>query len=343
MKKEAKIILVLIVAFFITQLLSNFFVNNTPKINRVLVSFNSAIKAGQFIAAHFVAKKITPTPTIPLAITVPTSTTAPVKQTSIIPTQPTTPTPTTVFISPTKSPTPTQTSTFTSCPTTSSQSYNSIGAERGSGDMPLNGDPINSPEINLRLRNFGPVNEGANLISRNGNMYGLDTEAMPPQISSLFGGPVPQIIKTYVVYEWDFQNNKSLAPQQASPNYKVHLVGLQAIPGQKLLGLKAGRQIDPAGDVFMVLYATKTDITFTHSPSDSLLGGYLFYFVDICVDPNLLAKYQADNVGGRGQLPVVGKGQVFGYAGNSDIKVGIRDTMSFVDPRYKEDWWFYGQ
>lgn len=342
--KQIKIILVLIVTFFITELLSSFFVNFTPKINQAFVSFNIILKAEKFIVANFFTKKITPTPTQtpPLILITPSATISPTKIQNT-PTLSLSPIPTiqqkiTKSPTPTTIPSPTETLTFAGCPATSNQSYNSIGAERGSGDMPLNGDPVNSPEINLRLRGFGPVNEGANFISRNGNNYGLDDQ-MPPQISSLFGGAVPQIIKTYVVYEWDFQNNKSLAPQQATPNFKVHLVGLQANPGQKLVGLTAGRKIDPAGDVFMVLYATKTDITFTHSPSDSLLGGYLFYFADLCVDPNLLAKYQADNAGGRGQLPVVGKGQVFGYAGNSDVKVGIRDTMSFVDPRYKQDWW----
>lgn len=352
MKRELKIILVLIIAFFITQLVTKVFIGNSPQINRSLVSFKTVTKAGQSIIAAFFTKKITPTPTqipspalITSTVSYQTITTVPTKipnmTNTIIPTPTNQPT-ITQLITPTTIPSPTQTLSSSGCPTTSSQSYNSVGAERSSGDMPLNGDSANSPEINLRLRGFGPVNEGANLISRNGDKYGLDDQ-MPPQISSLFGGPVPQIIKTYVVYEWDFQNNKSLAPQQATPHYKVHLVGLQATPGQKLVGLKAARKIDPAGDVFMVLYATKTDITFTHRASDSLLGGYLFYFADLCVDPNLLAKYQADNTGGRGQLPVIAQGQVFGYAGNSDVKVGIRDTMSFVDPRYKEDWWFYGQ
>lgn len=238
----------------------------------------------------------------------------------------------------TPKPTPTIAS-FAECPTTSNQTYQSMTAERSNADMPINGPVENSPEINLRLRGFTQVNEGTNLISRNGNNYGLDP-IMPPQISSLYGGPIPQIIKTYRIYEWDFQNNKTGAPQTATPNYPVHMLGLSATPGQALVGLKAGRDIG-GGNVFMVLYATKNDITFTHSPSDTLLGDYLFYFLDICVDPNLLAKYQTDNAQGRNELPVIATGQVFGYAGNSDVKVVVRDTMSFMDTRYKEDWWFY--
>ncbi len=343
MSREIKIVVTLIAALVITAGITKLFINNTPRINKSLVSFNSIAKAGQSIVSDFFTKKITPTPvniiltppplptptyittTITPVVTNPVITSAPIPEPTVAPTTVPLPSPSPILGT-------------GSCPTTSLNSYNTIHAERSSGDMPLNGDPVNSPEINLRLRGFGPVNESPALISRNGNAYGLDNQ-MPPQISSLYGGPVPQIVKTYVVYEWDFQNNKSLAPQQATPNYKVHLIGLQATPGQKLVGLTAGRKIDSAGDVFMVMYATKTDITFTHSPSDSLLGGYLFYFVDLCVDPNLLAAYQKDNAAGRNDLPVVAPGQIFGTAGTADVKVGIRDTMSFVDPRYKQDWW----
>jgi len=224
------------------------------------------------------------------------------------------------------------------CPTASGNSYTSIRTDHSEGtlDAPLS----NHPEINLRLRGFTEVAEGHGLISRHDN-YGLD-DKMPPQISSLYGGPVPAIAKTYRIYEWDFDNHKSGAPKTATPNFPVHMLGLAATPGQKLLGLKAGRDIG-GGHVFMVLYATNTDVVFTHSNSDALMGGYLFYFLDICVDPSLKAAYERGNAGGRSELPVVAPGQVFGTAGASDVKIVVRDTMSFMDTRYREDWWSYGQ
>ncbi len=228
-----------------------------------------------------------------------------------------------------------------SCPTTSSQSYSGIRADHTPDDLII-GNPETSPEINLRLRGFTEVSEGTGFVSRHGDKYGLD-DKMPPQISTLFGGPRPQIIKTYRIYEWDFDSKKSLAPQTATPNFKVHMIGLAAPSGQKLVGLQAGRQINAQGDVFMVVYATNRDIVVTHSTGDTLLGGYLFYFLDICVDPNLLAAYESADAEGRSQLPVIGAGQVFGYAGNTDVKVSIRDTMSFMDERYNEDWWDYGK
>lgn len=224
------------------------------------------------------------------------------------------------------------------CPTTSSQTYTSLSV--GVNNHNKLRPPFDShPEVNLRLRGFGEVNESTQLQGRNGNWDGLD-DKMPPQYSSLFNGPVPEIAKTYVVYEWDFQNNRSLAPNVASPNYKVHMIGFAANQGQSLYGLKAGRTID-GSNVFLVLHATANDILFTHSNGDNLDDGYLFYFLDLCVDPKLLAKYNSDASGGRRQLPVIAPGQIFGYAGNTDPKSSVRDTMSFVDPRAKEDWWFY--
>jgi len=374
LKQRIKIISALMIAFFITKLFSHhFFLDNTPIIRKNAISLEKLINEGKIMIGYFLSKKdsslsrretginfvlpsITPTvfesfglvtvrfqPT-PTSTPIPTYTPNPIPTltpTFIIPNLETT-TIVPTLIKATATPLPTKVFDPNSCPKSSNHSYGSITPQRNIDDMPLNSDPVNNPEINLRLRGFGPVNESTDLISRNGNNYGLDIK-MPPQISTLFGGPIPQIIKTYIVYAWDFKNQKSLAPQSATPNFKVHLVGLDAQPGQKLYGLKAGRKINSKGDVFMVLYANEKDITFTHSASDTLMGGYLYFFIDICVDPNLLNKYKELNDLGRNQLPVVGPGQVFGYASNVDIKVGIRDTMSFMDPRYREDWWFYNQ
>ncbi|OGK21173.1 hypothetical protein A2866_00165 [Candidatus Roizmanbacteria bacterium RIFCSPHIGHO2_01_FULL_39_8] len=228
-----------------------------------------------------------------------------------------------------------------SCPTTSSQAYTSMRVNANDPNR-IQRPVESSPDVNLRKRGWVEVDESKELQSRNGNNDGLDP-LMPPQISSLYNGPIPSIIKTYRIYEWDFQNNKSLAPQTASPKFKVHMIGLAANSGQQLYGLKAGRSIGD-GKVFQVLYATKNDILFTHSGgSDNLEDGYLYYFIDICVDPNLLARYQSDNSGGRQQLPVIATGQIFGTATSSDPKVVYRDSGSFVDPRAKEDLWFYPQ
>jgi hypothetical protein len=363
--RAKKILVALFIAFGIVLFLSKtFFVKDTPRPNKKMIlsvpsriiSFVKTLskqenrpKGDRPLVEKPTLTLMPPTPTEILSLPIisskpktspttipPTNKPIPTKTIRVSKTPSPTLKPT---IKPTVSPTP-STGSFAGCPTTSNQSYSAMGAEHNPSDL-LIGPADQSPEINLRLRGFTEVNEGTGFIGRGGDMYGLDDQ-MPPQISSLYGGPVPKIIKTYRIYEWDFDSKKSGAPNTATPNFKVHMIGLAATPGQPLVGLKAGRSIG-GGNVFMTLYATKTDIVFTHSNSDTLMGGYLFFFLDICVDPNLLAAYQSADAAGRGSLPVIATGQVFGYAGNTDVKVSIRDTMSFMDERYNEDWWTYGQ
>lgn len=364
MHRNVKIAIALSVSFIIASFVSNrLFIQDTPRINLpYITSFPQEAKS---LLVKIAVMRLFPTPTVrpsPIAIVspgftfehpsvTPRATTTPVSRGSPTPTSRVSSTPTVRPSStprpsatptrkpptPTRSPTPT-TPPYSACPTTSGNSYISLGVSVSDPDRLTTG-LSNNPDVNLYLRGFGENGEEKKLISRNGNNYGLD-EKKPPQLSTLFGGQVPTIIKTYDVYEWDFQNNVSLKPQRASPNFPVHMVGLSANPGQQLVGLQAGRDIGN-GNVFMVLYATQEYILFTHARANNLFDGYLYYFIGICVDPNLLSAYQSDDAGGRRQLPVIASGQVFGTASNEDVKASIRDTMSFVDPRAREDWWFY--
>lgn len=225
-----------------------------------------------------------------------------------------------------------------SCPTTSNQTYESIRPDTPAHRKISN--PENNPEVNINLRGWGEVNEAKELIN-----YGGDTDPNPPpSFGSVFSGRWPKIVKTYIIYEWNWENNRSNIGKPASPAWPVHLIGLDATSGEPLLGLKAGRSI--FGDYsLMVLYASENSITFTHSTGDLAPpndDGYPIYFVDICVDPNLLAKYRSDNAGGRQVLPAIKPGQIFGYAKDTDVKVAIRDTGTFMDPRAKKDWWQFG-
>lgn len=356
--KKNRVIIALVIAIISTYILTQtLFFPKTPRVNQYFISSIPEQLTSLALKIKLMTKtNPTSTPVLlPTDVQIPTQQmmpSQPQKPTSIPvvttlkPTQPIIPTiaptaiptknPPTIIPSPTVRVQPTISQT--GCPTSSSESYSSMKAYRSNDDL-IFGDPATSPEINVRLRGFGPVNESTGFIGRGGSTYGLD-DKQPPQISSLYGGVRPKIIKTYIVYEWDFENNKSAAPRPATPNYKVTMIGFDSTPGQKLVGLKAGREIG-GGNVFMVLYATKNDVVFTHSTSDTLMGGYLFMYLDLCVDPNLLAKYEQNNVSGRGELPVIAPGQVFGYGSNTDVKLVVRDTMSFMDTRYNEDWWDY--
>lgn len=228
--------------------------------------------------------------------------------------------------------------TSSNCPVSSSQVYESIKPDTPPHRKIQN--PEGNVELNLAMRGWTEVNERKELVG-----YGGDTDPnAPPSFGSLLAGHIPQIVKTYIVNDWDYANGKPIPGQSATPAWPVHLIGLDASAGEPLLGLAAGRKI--YGDyTLMVLFATPTSIVFTHSTGDTAPpndDGYPYYFMDICVDPNLLAEYQKDNAGGRDVLPAVRAGQIFGYAKDTDVKAAVRDTSSFMDPRSKKDWWQIG-
>jgi len=344
-KITTKIIVSILLAFvLVVTITNNIFLGNTPKVNTL------------FIKKLF-TKKPTPTPTIritPPAATLTINPTIPV-QTVTLKIKPiispaiskTVSKPTSTPIpSPTKTvatPKPTAPAGNSGCPSTSSQTYSSIRQNPNIRNK-INFDLSKNAETNLYMRGWTEINEGKELISRNGDNYGLDPN-MPPQISTLFPTHYPKISKTYIINAWDYENNHNLPGQSATPAYRVHMLGLEAAPGEALVGLKAGRTIDGT-NVFLVLYATKNYILMIHANEDSWdeygPPGYPFYFIDICVDPNLVSLYEKNQNEGRNELPGIATGQVFGYAKDNEVKFVIRDTMSFMDSRYKEDWWEYG-
>jgi hypothetical protein len=100
-----------------------------------------------------------------------------------------------------------------------------------------------------------------------------------------------------------------------------------------------GPEIYGGGYVVLVVYAEPTRLTGVYTREDSVANGYAVHFEEICVDPNLLALYQANNATGRGSLPAVRNGDVIGTAMYGEVLVAIRDRGTFKDPRSRKDWW----
>jgi len=80
------------------------------------------------------------------------------------------------------------------------------------------------------------------------------------------------------------------------------------------------------------------DYTCSCSASQTIDFGYTLHVENICVEPSLLALYQAMNAAGRSSLPALRSGQAFGRA-RGEIGVAIRDCGAFLDPRSRKDWW----
>lgn len=229
----------------------------------------------------------------------------------------------------TRSQTPFRPLAESGCPTTSTQNYSTLSVI---SDYPRpNFPPEQNPEINLALRGYEEANEKPELI----NVGGDTDPTMPPSLGTIFNR-TPTIVKTYKVHKWDWTNNRR-SPELES-NWPVHLIGLATNPSEPLVGPRAGREIGD-GNILMLIYATPTTATFVHGRGEHPQDGYFIHVDKFCVDPNLLSAYQSANASGRGSLPVIRTGQVFGYGNGSDVRIAIRDSGDWMDPRVRKDWW----
>jgi hypothetical protein len=227
-----------------------------------------------------------------------------------------------------KSPTP-------ECPTYSSRTYNLIPVDGPLADHPdyLHGD------LNLSLRGYSEVNETLDLVDYNG---GTDPDA--PQLAGLFEpNRFPGITSTHRVNHWNWGCGTHGCRGSVITDWPVTLAGLSTIPGEDISIPERGPEIYGGGFKVMVLYAEERRITLGYTRQDTVASGYAVHLEDVCVDPNLLALYQAqvdsDGWHNTGYLPALSNNQVLGTALNTQIKVAIRDRGSFMDPRSRKDWW----
>jgi hypothetical protein len=146
---------------------------------------------------------------------------------------------------------------------------------------------------------------------------------------------LPAFTAAYRVYEWDWSCN---CRGGLATNYPVTVLGMGVAPGEVLHVPNSGYDLG-LGYQVLVLYATEERITLKYTREDNVVRGYTLHVEDVCVEPSLLALYQAWNDAGRGELPALRGGQPFGRARSSEIRVAVRDSGTFLDPRSRRDWW----
>lgn len=204
------------------------------------------------------------------------------------------------------------------------------------GTLSINGSPSDRPadqhpDLNLALRGYEPTNEYKGLV-----YYGGGTDLSAPQLYRLFADErIPAFSGTYQVYDWDWNCN---CRGGLITNWPVTLLGMETTPGETIHLPGRGVSIG-SGYEALVLYATESRLTIKYTREDNVVYGYTLHLEDLCVDPNLLATYQAANAAGRRSLPALRAGQPIGRARGTEIKAAIRDNGSFMDPRSAKDWW----
>ncbi|MBK7895953.1 MAG: hypothetical protein IPJ90_13965 [Anaerolineaceae bacterium] len=166
--------------------------------------------------------------------------------------------------------------------------------------------------------------------------YAGNNDPNAPQLDTLFApARVPNFSSAHQIYRWDWGCNCRL---NLIDSWPTTLLGMDTAVGEAIHVPDSGYDIGGGNDV-MVLYATDNRITLKYTREDNVVYGYTIHIEDVCVDPALVSLYNSLNAAGRSQLPALPGGQAFGRAAGSEIKVSIRDTGSFLDPRSRKDWW----
>ncbi len=222
------------------------------------------------------------------------------------------------------------------CPATSTAAYNLIPF------LPAPGQPrpdVLHGDLNLSLRGYSPTSAALRLVDYAG---GADPNA--PQLAGLLEPDAfPGISSAYQVNHWDWGCGEHGCPGSAITDWPVTLMGLNPQPGQPLHIPNRAPEIYSGGYRALVLYAEETRLTLGFTRDDSVAFGYAVHLENLCVDPNLLALYRAQQTAAglraTGRLPALRENQPLGVAGSSEVLVAIRDRGAFMDPRSRKDWW----
>jgi hypothetical protein len=199
------------------------------------------------------------------------------------------------------------------------------------------GDPTDRPahehaDLNLALRGYVLTDAFEGLVDDGGPTDPVG----PPQLYGLFAdNRTATFSNVYQVRHWDWDCN-CRGPAITDP--EVTLAGLEVTPGETIHVPYSGYDVGEGYEV-LVLYASASRITLKYTREDNVVNGYTIHVEDVCVEPSLLALYQTWNEAGRSSLPALRPGQALGRALGNEIKVAIRDTGRFMDPRVRKDWW----
>jgi hypothetical protein len=200
---------------------------------------------------------------------------------------------------------------------------------------PIDRPPATNPDLNLTIRSYVTTTTTLGLIN-----VGGDTDVNAPQLAGIFNPPrLPSFTAAYQVYDWNWACGSDGCRGNPITTPGVTLLEVAVTAGEPIHIPTRNVEIHSGGYKVLVLYAEETRISLTYTREDTPARGYLVHLEGIQVDPALLALYREKDAAGRKELPALRNHERLGNAGGSTLKVAIRDTGSFMDPRSRKDWW----
>ncbi len=229
---------------------------------------------------------------------------------------------------------------------TTGQTYGQGLVYKRETDNPLR-PAYNHADKNLGLRSYAldPTVTGLNMQIR--DIYGPTSDVNAPNLQTMFNPPrVPNVLNTYDVYNWLWASSPLPGTRDTVPvstAWPITVVGAQVTPGETIRTPSSGYDLGQ-GVAAIVLYAATDRITLHYTRDDIVTTGYTIHIEDVCVDANLLALYNTLESAGRYSQPTFNLVtltalQPIGTALGSEMRIVIRDSGGFMDPRSLTDWW----
>lgn len=230
-----------------------------------------------------------------------------------------------------------------SCGLVSTAQFDLIGIQGGY----YKNNALTDENADLRLSVIGyaetPTSQNATLglVDYNG---AADPNA--PRLHGLFEpNRVPTFRRNYQRHDWNW--NEAGPPPYGSRGginiqWDVSVVDMITTVGEAIYTPERSVNNSGLGTVAMVLYVDDDEVTLAYGDQDKVDGGYVVYIANFCVDPNLVALYQAQLANGKratGRLPAVRNNERLGVAKQNFVTVAVRDQGPFLDPRSRKDWW----
>lgn len=219
------------------------------------------------------------------------------------------------------------------CLSLATKVYAQTWSDAGITPLHAPGQAGDDPNLNPKRGGWTPVNADHSLCDNPINA-GYDPGSKPFLGNIVSGLDTNPVCNPYRVNIAENKNNNFCPGDPAD----VSMCGFAASPSTPV------HAPNTCQSPWYVLYADEGFITMVVNGADCIGGdcdeGYGVHIDGLIVNKDLLTLYRKDDAEGRNRLPIVNANDVIGTVDTGgEVRVTIRDTGSYMDPRTLRDWW----